>query len=436
MTSDFSEIVFLIRRVLGGGFRAAPLVALALCLTAGPAARAQEVQRIAAVVNEDIISAYDLNQRITAVVTFLNIPNTQDNRRQLLSQVLNSMIDETLQLQEADEYEVDLSSDDLEQSFVEFARRNNYTPKEFVDFLEEKDITPRIIMRQLQAEMAWGSLMNGLWGQRVRIGDEEIDNVLQRLEESKGMEEFLVSEIVILAETPAERGRIASDISRLRRQIMQGASFEAVARQFSQGATAAIGGDVGWVRQGQMPREIDAELIKLGYGEVSEPIATPGGYSIVKLQDRRTIPGVSPLRARVDLTRLFFEMPEGAGPEEQAAVRKRLEAYRAETTSCAELTAKSQNDENILVSRLGIAQLGELPADLRDLVYDLQPGQISEAIDGGNGLVALAVCDREDPPVVMPTRDSIESNLRRQRVAMMARRHLRDLRTDAIIDIR
>lgn len=440
MITAFQIIYSKTKRMIASAARRPNYALLAALIVAGATAprqtTAQDVQRISAIVNEDIISSYDLHQRVTLVLNSLNLPNTAAARAQISRQVLETMINEALQMQEADEFEVEIDNDDIQQAFVDLARRNNQSPKEFVDLIEEQGVEPAVIMRQIQAELLWGTLMRGLWGQRVKIGDEEIDNILTRLEESKGLEEFQVSEIVMLAETPNEQQKIGRTMRRLYDQIMENSPFDAVARQFSQGATSAIGGDVGWIRLGQFPREIDDVLVKLGFDEVSEPIQTPGGWTIIMLRDRRTIPGPSPLRARVQLMRILFVYPDGATADQIAAVKQHLLDVKATPQTCDEVEREMDLNDAVRTSRLGTTQLGELPSSVRNMVTSVEANGFGEPVDTARGQVLLQVCDRQEPPVQLPTRDSIEQNLRQRRVNMMSRRHLRDLRQDAIIDIR
>ena len=143
------------------------------------------------------------------------------------------------------------------------------------------------LRRQIQGEMAWRRGYSARRSKAVTIGDDEVKAVIDKLNASKGTEEYHVGEI-FLSSTPDRRRR-----RRERRQDSRttenGASFAGYARQYSEASTAAVGGDLGWVRPEQLPAPLADALAADGPGSISNPIPVPGGVSIIAVQDTRKI---------------------------------------------------------------------------------------------------------------------------------------------------
>ncbi len=416
-------------------------LALAALLSSPPAmAQApilgQDVQRIAAVVNDEIISDYDLDQRLGLVISTLGVEDGQQIRQRLLPQVLRAMVDEKLEVQEAREFEVEIDNEEIEENFYNVSRQNNMRPQQFVDYLSGFGVTPVTLMSQIRAELAWSKLVGGLLNPRVSIAESEIDNIVSRLRASKGETEYLISEIVLIVDNPNEREEAREQGLRLLGHIKDGASFQVVARQFSQGSTSAIGGDVGWVQSGQVPEPVEAALRAMKVGEISNPIRSAGGYYIVSLRDRRTILGPDPLRMELDLKRIFVTIEDENDEAQVSAASDDAERIRRRIRGCGSLEGAATGFKNAKVVEVGTVTLGDLPPALRPSVQDLPLDMPTRVFQGQGGLAMLVVCGRTEPPTNEPNREMLADGLRRQRVSMMARRYLRDLRRDAIVDVR
>ena len=135
---------------------------------------------------------------------------------------------------------------------------------------------------------AWQRLQQDKIEDSVSVGDDEVKAVIDRLNASKGTEEYRVGEI-FLPSTPYTEQETLQNASKILSQLKNGASFAAYARQYSEASTAAVGGDLGWVRPEQLPAPMATVLRTMGPGTISEPIEVPGGVSIIAVQDTRKI---------------------------------------------------------------------------------------------------------------------------------------------------
>jgi peptidyl-prolyl cis-trans isomerase SurA len=253
---------------------------------------------------------------------------------------------------------------------------------------------------------------------------------------NEGQPEYLLSEIVLPVDNPAQAQVVAGDADRLVQTLREGASFESLARQVSAAASAERGGDVGWIRGSVIPDQLRDTLERLREGDISDPIASPVGYHIFWLRDRRlsaTSAGSPSEAVEVSLAQILFPVDGGADVEarraEAASLRDRLADCAAMSEAAAELGAPNSGE-------LGWLPVAELPPAFREAVASLPVGQVSAPLEGATGIHLLMVCDRRQPQGDAPEREQIAERLERERVERLARRYLRDLRKEAFVEVR
>lgn len=415
---------------------AAFALALSLALAVFTLPRAdvqgQEVLRIAAVVNDEVISIYDLVARIDIIIATTNLTDSPELRRQIAPQVLRSLIDEQLQLQEAQRLGIEVDDSELEEAITRVEERNNL-PKGGLDrFLAARRLDREAVVEQLRAEIAWTKVVRRRLGPTVTVGEDEIDEALARLEANKGQPQFRVAEIFLSVESPDVEDEVLRTAQNLIDQMRQGAAFSVVARQFSQSATSAVGGDIGWVIKGQLPAEIDDALAKIEPGQITSPIRTFEGYHIVMLLDRRTLLTNDSGDARVHLAQLIVDEP----PDDLAAQRTLLQPAIDGAETCEALLKSAEAFASSLSGDLGTLSPDDLPADIRQAIEPLVAGQVSEPLPYEQGLRVFMVCEREETTSQLPDRDNIRRDIANRRLELQARRYLRDLRRTAFVDLR
>ncbi len=404
------------------------VVAVAVLAAALPA-RAQDLQRIAAIVNDDIISMFDLTSRVDLVIATSQLPDTPEVRTRIQPQVLRSLIDERLQLQEAKKRNVSVTKTDMDHAVRSIEKQNNLPEGGLVKYLESAGLRPSTLMDQIRANVAWQKLISRQYRESVSVTTEQVDEEMAKIKASQGEEEDRVSEILLNVNSPDEDRSVLENARRLAEQIRQGARFDALARQFSHGATAAVGGDLGWVRPLELDPPIAAAVAKLKPGEVSDPVRTIAGYHVLKLVDRRRAMAPDPTDVKVTLDQLFL-------PNDAQSSQDLARAMAETVEGCGDVERAAKEARSSRPAHLGQFTLAELSAEMRDVVRPLKVGELSKPIPTDGGLLMVMVCEREAPKAPVPTRQQIENGLMMQRLNMLARRHLRDLHLAAVIDIR
>lgn len=266
------------------------LVLLALLLVTGMAGSlmAQPVaQRIAAVVNDDVITSQDLLDRLDLAAVSSGLPNDPQTKQRLAPQVLRGFIDEKLQLQEARRLGLDVTEAEIDQALDTIAARNNTDRQTLLRFLTSRGINPRTLREQLRAQIAWLKIIAREVRPRIVVSQEQVEFAVKRAAGRPGGDEVLLSEILLPVYERGQENAVLAQARELVATLRAGADFGALARQVSTAASAENGGDLGWVRTEGLAPELRDQIASLQPGQISPPIPGPNGVHILQLRDRR-----------------------------------------------------------------------------------------------------------------------------------------------------
>lgn len=396
----------------------------------------QNVRKATAIVNGDVITGTDVDQRLALVLLANGGRVSDEEKERLRVQVLRNLIDESLQIQEAKSNEITIDKAEINQSFARVATNFRQSIDAFGKYLRDNRSSERTMKRQIEGELAWSRLLRRRVEPFINVSDEEVKQIVDRLTASKGTSEYRISEIYLSA-TPENAAEIFANGRRIIDQIRQGGSFQAYARQFSEASTAAVGGDLGWVRAAQLPDQLAQAAQEITVGQIAGPIEIPGGFSILYLTDTRQVLVANPRDAVLNLRQLTITFD---AKETDAQVRTRAEAFgkaAQDMQGCggADALAKQFNAEVVDNDQIRVR---DLPGGLQDILLNLQVGQVTPPFGSrSEGVRVLALCGRDDPQATDgPSPDAIENQIKDERVNRRAQIYLRDLRRDAIIDYR
>ncbi len=411
------------------------LLSLCLACVFAASAAAQE-SRIEAVVNADVITADDVAARLKLVMSSSGMQDTPDNEKRLMPRVLRSLIDEKLQLQEAKRLDVKVSDDDITQAIGNIESRNNMQKGGLDGFLKQANIPRYTLVDQITASMAWERLVRGRLSREVSVSDEEVNEAIARYKDDVGKPQSRVSEIFLAIDNPNQEEEVKKLADRLVQQIVGGANFSAVAQQFSQSPTAAVGGDLGWVTAADLGSPRGEAIEKMKPGEVSYPVQSRAGYYILEVNERRTLGQVNTDDTVLSLAEVVFPLSPTATPQERQAAEAQANDVSNTAKSCGEMAKIGREKSPQLSSQIPSLKAGELPPDLRPQVLALPLAQASKPLPLRGGIGVIMVCQKQAPGGGPPTHDEVVENLSRQRLDALARRYLRDLHRTAFVDIR
>jgi peptidyl-prolyl cis-trans isomerase SurA len=406
---------------------------------------------VVAIVNDSVISDYDLRQRVAlfAATSGGRVP-TDAEMKEIRDQVLKQLETERLELLEAQKNKISVSAEDVDKAVDNIIKGNGMTMDQLGTMLSRAGVGMATLRAQIAAQIAWSKTVEDQYGDQVKISPANVDAELARIKAGADKPHFAVSEIFLAVDTPEQDEKVKADADNLETQIKQGAQFSAVARQFSQTPTAAQGGDLGVIVEGQLPsKELNDALAKLTPGEVTNPVRAPGGYYILYLRGREEGAGTKvpdpnaqkPANAdgSIPLGRLLFPVGSNPPPALLKNVLQFAQQIRQNVVGCDHLQEIAAKVKGTQYYSLGNMRPGDMSAEMRTAVASAAPGQAATPFQSPAGIEVIVRCDRPTPKIVafiVPTHDQVEQQLYGDQVAVLARRYLRDLRRDADIETR
>jgi len=393
------------------------------------------VVKATAIVNGEVITQTDIDQRLAFLSIANNTPIPPDQLERLRQQILSNLIDETLQIQAAKAEEIEITDADIDKTVARVAGSAKQTPDQMAAYFKSRGSSIRSLRRQIQGEIAWRRLQSKKIESGVSVGDEEVQAVIKKLEASKGAEEYRVGEIFLSANSSND-AEVQANMAKIVSALQQGASFVAYARQFSQSSSAAVGGDLGWVRPEQLPDQLANALRQMQPGMLSAPIKLEGGYSIVAVQDVRKILTADPRSAVLSLKQITVNFPEGTTRAQAEPLVAKFATAAQNVGGCggADKLAADMNGEIVQTDDV---KMRDLPPVLQEMIIKMQVGQATQLFGNINeGVRVLVLCGRDEVDASIPTFDQVMAQINEERVNLRSRRYLRDLRRDAVIDFR
>ena len=393
------------------------------------------VRRATAVVNGFVITGTDLDQRVALLVNANEREIGPEEMQRVRAQVLRNLIDETLQIQAAEAEEIVIADAEVNQTYARVAAQNGQLPADMAKQLESIGSSEASLKRQIKGELAWQRLLRQKVSFFVNVSAEEVNELMERLNASKGTDEHWVWEIYLSA-NQENQAAVEANAMKIVEQLRQGGSFVAYARQFSEASTAAVGGDLGWIHLAQLKdAQLETVVSEMAPGQLVGPIRIPGGYWIVYLRDKRQVLTADPRDAMLSLKQIQITFdPSASQAVNQAKLQAFLDGVRG-------MRGCGSADE--IAGALGASVVTNdqiraraLPEPLQNVMLGLQIGEATQPFGGlEEGVRVLMLCGRDDPEAASgPDFDTLMAELEDERINKAAQRYLRDLRNDAYIE--
>ncbi len=407
----------------------------------------QNGDSVAAIVNDTVISDYDLRQRVSLFVATSGVKPSADALKQIRSQVLKELETERLQLLEAQKNNISVSASDVDKSIENILKDNHLSKDQLNAMLSHNGVHMTTLRAQIAAQIAWSKVVQDQYGDRVNVSPGDVDDEVQRLAEGKNKAHFYVAEIFQAVDNPEDDAKVRKSMDDLEVQLKSGAPFSTVARQFSQNPTAAGGGDLGVVVEGQLPRELNDVLLKMRAGMVSDPIKSVGGYYILYLRARQEgadmkVPDaaekVNPHPDTLPLARVL--LPLGPKPPKELVekVAQIAGAIRTHIENCETLPALIHQVKGAVYMNLGNMRVVDLSPEIQHALAQIDSGETTIPFQSAAGIELIVRCDKAQPKLTafhMPSRDEVEQQIFEERIGVLSREYMRDLRRNADIEL-
>jgi peptidyl-prolyl cis-trans isomerase SurA len=400
----------------------------ALVALSAPSALAQaaeenrlQLEGIAAIVNDQPISYSDVRQR--ARLLLLTLGRDQPSAeliQQITGQALEQLIDERLQLDRVAEFEVVVEPQEIDAEMTNMAAESGIGADGLRQQLVAAGVNPVSLEEQIRADLAWNRLMSGLFGSRIRVSDNQVEDHLDRLRTASKKTQFRVGEIFLYAPDAETRAEALQAAGSIVEQLKQGADFRVAAQRISSAPTAATGGDMGWVTAEDLSPALSEAVLAASVPSLLPPIEVESGVYILSVTAKRE---PSQPTTKVDLKRLVTTDSKEATLTEAISRIKTCADVQSVANSKSELRAQDLDD-------IDVVELGE---EGRQLVLATQVGSPTEIFAIGNGLAVMYVCRRQDGAEALPSKEDMKSSIKARELNMISERELRNSRRDATI---
>jgi peptidyl-prolyl cis-trans isomerase SurA len=393
--------------------------------------------RVVARVNDDAITDFDLSQRVLFAIKTSGLQDSPELRQRMAPQMLRQMIDERLQVLDSKKLGVKATEAEIQNRYAEIERAAGLGRGQFRQYLQSVGIAPDIATQQLEAQIAWSKIIRRKVRSQVDVSEAEVDDALNRMRSNVGKTETRVAEIFVPVDRAdsIDEGKRSAD--RIMEQLRRGAPFAAVAQQFSQGASAAAGGDLGWVLPGALDPSLDAAVEKVQPRTFSEPIRSGSGWHILYVVDRRPFAAARPDDVKLNLVQMTLALPPNASPEETNRATADAQKAMSGVRQCNDLHVQARQIKGSTSGDLNGVRVGDLAANPQ--MYEQLPrlpiGGTAGPFRVAEGLQVVALCSKAGGDG-MPTRDAISQQILIQKLDAAGRRYMRDLRRQATIDIK
>jgi peptidyl-prolyl cis-trans isomerase SurA len=397
-----------------------------------------DADAIAAVVNGDVITRADVDNRARLFALSTGLGLTPDLLQRLRPQITRQLIDERLQLQEIQRRKIVIADADVAQAIAQVEQRNGLQAGGLRAKLSGQGVGFDTLIRQMRVSLGWTRVLRQELSERGQVTPAEIAEQEAIFKRETGQPQYKVGEIFVAAEDPSRTYDARKFADTVIQQLRAGAPFGIVAAEFSQSETALEGGSLGWVRPDQLDPQV-AELVRtMPIGAISNPVKVAGGFDVVTLQDKRQVG--SDLATVLSLRQAFYPFSEPLNPQAPTAQQRQAladaQALSKTATSCDALAAANRTQGDKRPSDPGPIRLDHLNPQMQQLLGALKPGQASKALVTPEGVMVVMVCSSEQKNLAAMTREDIANQQVSQRVELASRQLLQDLRRRAIIDQR
>ena len=368
--------------------------------------------RVLARVNDDAITDFDLAQRVLFAIKTSGLQDSPDLRQRMAPQMLRQMIDERLQVLDAKKLGVKPSESEIQNRYTEIERAAGLGRGQFRQYLQSVGIAPDIATQQIEAQIAWAKIIRRKVRSQVDVSEAEIDDAMSRMRSNVGKTETRVAEIFVPVDRAdsVEEGKRSAD--RIMEQLRRGAPFAAVAQQFSQGASAAAGGDLGWILPGALDPSLESALERVQPRTFSEPVRSASGWHILYVVDRRPFAAARPDDVKLNLVQMTLALPTNASPDETNRATAEAQKAMAGVRQCSDLHVQSRQVKGSTSGDLNGIRVGDLAANPQ--MYEQLPrlpiGGTAGPFRVAEGLQVVALCSKSGGDG-LPTRDAISQQL-------------------------
>lgn len=388
---------------------------------------------IAAIVNDEVITTTDVAERRDLVMASNNIPPTIENQKRITPRVIQSLIDENLQMQEARRLSVAVKKEELATALAQVEESRRMPRGSLREMFEKQGLSVRSLEAQLTAQIAWNKVVQRKLRRSVSISEDEVARAQASQAADPGVPEVRIAAISLLVRKPemeAPQGELAKQLAT---QLQQGTDFLTLAGQLAGREDVRIS-PPGWVEEERLQPAMQQALRTMQPGQVSLPLKSMNTFQLVQLLERRTAKKV-PDSTEVVIKEMLLPLPPKPDQKTMLALRDTARAVHQNPGGCMEETMGVPVTGGKV--RYLRTVLGGLPAELRGIIAHMGVTEVSEPMISDEAVRLFMLCERIEPSAGnLPPAADVRRELFNEKIELEAQKHLRNLKRDAFIDIK
>ena len=419
------------------------LAAALVVATASLHADIEKLDGIVAIVDDDVVLASELAERYNAVYQRIvdSEASATPSPDAVMSQLMERLIIERIQLQMANQRGIDIDDETLTQQVNLFAADNQMTLDQFREALEKDGISYRKFREDLRQQLQLQRLQQSMVRRRVSISDQDLNDLIASPSfRALTSDEYRVGHILLAVESGASEDTIARAAAAAKdivAQLENGADFAQMAIEHSAASTALEGGDLGWRRAAELPSLFGEKVLQLAPGETADPVRNSLGFHIIQLLEKR---GVSQQRQVQSLVRHILVQPSAIRTAEQT--RDLADSLRDRIVAGEDFGELAREHSEDAGSAMGGGDLGwtdgtEFVPEFRATMATLAVGELSEPFQSQFGWHIVQVLDRRDQDVSDDARRDVAMQvLYERRFEEELQEWLQEIRDEAFVELR
>lgn len=406
-----------------------------------PNAGAEVLDKIVAIVEDDVILQHELEQEAAVIMQKIQASNTAMPPEAVLKrQVLEKMVVEKLQRQLAERAGINLTEDMLTSSATEIAQRNNMSLEQFKDELTKQGLSYQGFLDNMRNEIIINQLRGKEIGERVKVTDREIEHFIETEDKGGGeLGQYHLGHILIALKEGASSAEIKTAKAKAEavvKDLRAGQDFSKVAMSASEDGNALKGGDLGWRGKNDVPTVFVDYVTKMKPGDISDPIRSPSGFHVIKMLEAKGVGTQMITKSRV--RHILIKTNELINDEE---AQKRLLALKQRISDgdSFETLARSHSDDKgsaLKGGLLGWVGPDDLVKPFQEALEKLQLNQISEPVQTQFGWHLIEVLERQNKDNTGESKkNQIRDILRKRKIEEETELWLRRLRDESYVEI-
>jgi len=395
---------------------------------------ANNLLSIVAIVNDEPITMMDLDARIRLIIISSNLPNNLETRKNLSGQVLQSLISERLQHQEAKKLGIRVTNQEVENNIKFIEKQNNMPENQLIETLFQNGVPKSALPIRLKSNLIMQKLLQNIIRPKVIINNNEVNNEYNNLLANNGKMEYKFSEISFNFSNLSKKEDIILIAKQIRKKIIEEKNFEIIGKRIQENGTGVYKNN-NWKLTNKINKDIYLEIDKMEKDEISELVITNTGVSIVKIDGKREfkIPELS--HTVSDIAFISTDLPINKNK-----IDLLIEDIKNKTKnikSCDEMTELSKIYGNKRGKYLGKILLKNLPKYFIEELKNLNINQPSKPIVADDGIYVTMICNyNKNLNQEYALKEMIKDNIRNRSTTILKERYLLDLNRKALIDVR